>query len=94
MSTGRGADRSPLGFTVDNSWGQFPLGGGHLYEVTLKFSPADSRRHVQQQCQQQLNYRQEGGEAAPFRGQYPEDQGNVTFWTPRTDSETRKTELA
>ncbi|CAK6973445.1 deleted in malignant brain tumors 1 protein-like [Scomber scombrus] len=32
-------------------------------------------RHVQQQRQQQLNHRSEGREAAPLRGQYPEDQG-------------------
>ncbi|GLD60908.1 deleted in malignant brain tumors 1 protein-like isoform X1 [Lates japonicus] len=41
--------------------------------ITWDKSP--DRRHVQQQCQQQLNYRSEGREAAPVRGQYPEDQG-------------------
>lgn len=31
--------------------------------------------NVQQQCQQQLDYRTEGREAAPVRGQCPENQG-------------------
>lgn len=50
------------------------------------FSSAGSRRHVQQQCQQQLNYRPKGREAAPVRGQYPEDQGT------KPSTQTRKTE--
>lgn len=41
----------------------------------LQLLSVESRRHVQQQCQQQLNHRPEGREAAPARGQYPEDQG-------------------
>lgn len=58
-----------------SSWGQFPLGGGRLHETAFNFFFSDSRRHVQQQRQQQLNHRSEGREAAPVRGQYPEDQG-------------------
>ena len=42
---------------------------------TYQLFSAERRRHVQQQCQQQLNNRSEGRQAAPVRGQSPEDQG-------------------
>lgn len=56
-------------------WGQF------MYNNSITFL---SRHHVQQQCKQQLDYRSEGREAAPARGQYPEDQG-MKSWTRKTE---------
>lgn len=76
--TGGGASsgqRLPVGFRVWSSWGQCPPSSGCSYKKVFNFFPPKSRRHVQQQCQQQLNYRSKGREAAPVRGQYPKDQG-------------------
>lgn len=45
--------------------------------------------NVQQQCQQQLDYRTEGREAAPVRGQCSENQGTKLSKLNQTNTEDR-----
>lgn len=78
--TGGGASsgqRLPVGFS--SGFGTVGVSFRRVVAVYVRrsstFFPTKSRRHVQQQCQQQLNYRSKGREAASVRGQCPKDQG-------------------
>lgn len=73
---------------ASSSSGQFPLQSCGQTAAGLK----KSGHNVQQQCKQQLDYRSEGREAAPVRGQCPENQGrtNKHGRSSRTPAEWRR----